>query len=346
MAQSETDEAGREAPAHHAPGGGFRNPWPTAEGMTQGSLLKWWWQRLRDGIPPDPEPEEIPHDRPRPARPTAPLGELRATWIGHATFLLQVGGVNLLTDPVFSDRASPVPWAGPRRFLPPGLPLDELPPIDAVLLSHGHYDHLDAPSVRALHERFGDALRWFTPLGYREWFQGLGVENLVELDWGGHADLPGPAGHLRLHCLPAQHWTSRTPWDRFERLWASWAVHSPDAFRLYFGGDSGWFPGYPQIGERVGPFDLLLLPVGAYAPRWFMRPSHMNPEEAVRAYRELGGQGTLAAMHWGTFRLTDEAPLQPPARTRAAWEHAALPLERLWVPAVGQTHVLRGQPAA
>jgi N-acyl-phosphatidylethanolamine-hydrolysing phospholipase D len=208
-----------------------------------------------------------------------------------------------------------------------------------VLLSHDHYDHLDQGTVRGLHARFGDSLRWLAPLGYRRWFATRGITRLTELDWWDEAALDAPAGELRVRCLPAQHWTSRSPFSRMSRLWCSWSVTGP-ARSVYFGGDSGWFPDFPLIGERAGPFDLSLLPVGAYEPRWFMRASHMNPEDSVRAFVELGGAGTFGGMHWGTFRLTDEDPLEPPRRTREAWVAAGLPEERLWLPAHGETRVV------
>jgi N-acyl-phosphatidylethanolamine-hydrolysing phospholipase D len=258
------------------------------------------------------------------------------TWI---TIAIAACGLNLLTDPQLSERASPVPWAGPKRFTAPGLALDALPPIEGLILSHDHYDHLDDPTVRALHARFGDRVRWLAPLGYRAWFAGRGVTNVTELDWWGDTVLEGPEGEVRVSCLPAQHWTSRSPFSRLKRLWCSWAL-SGGGRSAYFGGDSGWFPGYPEIGERAGPFDLTLLPIGAYEPRWFMRSSHMNPEEAVRAYVELGGVGTFGAMHWGTFRLTDEDPLEPPVKAREAWRAAGLPEERLWIAALGETRVV------
>ena len=326
-------------PPHHDPAGGFRNPWPTAQ-RQEGGFLRWQRERRERDLPPDPAPGTLPLVEPRIAAPRAPADEIRITWVGHATFLVQVGGVNLLTDPHWSRRASPVQFAGPARFMPPGVPWESLPPIDGVLLSHNHYDHLDDGTVRRLRERFGDRIRWFTPLEYRRWFRGRGIGNVTEMDWWDEATLPGPAGALRIVALPCQHWTSRTPWDRQEQLWASWAVIAPGGRSVYFGGDTGWFPGYPEIRERVGSFDALLMPIGAYEPRWFMKPVHMNPEEAIRAYRELGGAGTLAGMHWGTWRLTDEDPLEPPARTRQVWAALGLPPERLWVPAHGETRVI------
>lgn len=326
-------------PPHHRRGGGYRNPWSTADFDERGSVLRWWWERATSALPPDPRPDQLPRAAGDLSEP-AP-GELRATWVGHSTWLLRVGGLTLLTDPHFSERASPLRFAGPRRFTPPGVALEQLPPVDAVLLSHDHYDHLDEPSVRALHARFGARLRWLTPLGYRGWFAERGIESVTELDWWDETTLVGPEARLRVRCLPAQHWSSRAPWDRFSRLWCSWSVHAPAGPSVYFAGDSGWFPDYPEIGTRAGPFDLLLLPIGAYEPRWFMRPSHMNPEEAVRAYRELGGGGIFAGMHWGTFRLTDEDPLEPPVRTRAAWADAGLADDLLWIPRHGETRTVR-----
>ncbi|MBV9773828.1 MAG: MBL fold metallo-hydrolase [Gemmatimonadetes bacterium] len=329
-------------PAHHLPDGRFRTPWPE-EGAEErgggGAVLRWQWERLTHGRAPDPPPDAFPRVEPRVARPRAPADEVRLTWVGHSTFLLQVGGLNLLTDPVWSRRASPLRWIGPARFVPPGLAWDDLPPIDAVLVSHDHYDHLDDDTVRRLHARFGAALHWITPLAYREWLGDRGITRVTELDWWDEATVAGEGGSVRVACAPAQHWTRRGPREFNDRLWASFAL-TAGGRRVYFGGDSGYFHGYPEIGRRLGPFDAVLMPVGAYDPRWFMRPAHMNPEEAVRAYGDLGGAGDFVAMHWGTFRLTDEDPLEPPVRTRAAWREAGLPEERLWIPRHGETRVV------
>jgi N-acyl-phosphatidylethanolamine-hydrolysing phospholipase D len=325
------------APAHHDPAGGFRDPWNDGVQVTRGfgDFLRWTWQRVRSPVPPDPDPREIPTETPALAMPRAAPDEVRATWIGHATFLLQVGAFNLLTDPMFSERASPVSFGGPKRFRPPGVAITELPPLDAVLLSHDHFDHLDRPSVDALLARYGPDLLWVTPLGYRDWFERRGAHNVRELDWWETIELGGGA---RIVAAPARHWTRRR-WAVNRRLWASYAVSVDDAPRVYFGADSGYFPGYGEIAERLGPFDVALMPIGAYEPRWFMRGAHMNPEDAVQAYRDLGGCGAFVGMHWGTFRLTDEPPLEPPERARRAWVDAGLAPGDLHLPSVGGTVV-------
>jgi N-acyl-phosphatidylethanolamine-hydrolysing phospholipase D len=330
---------GATRPAHHDPAGGFRNVWPTAD-RVEGSFLRWQRERWSGDLPPNPPPAALPFAASEVRHPRAAPDEIRITWVGHATFLLQVAGLNLLTDPHWSRRASPVQFAGPARFVPPAVPFDLLPPIDGVLLSHDHYDHLDAPTVRRLAARFGTATRWFAPLEYRGWLAARGARNVAELDWWEEDVLRSAAGGARVVCLPAQHWTSRTPWDRQSRLWASWAVVTPAGRVVYFGGDSGYFPGYPAIGAHLGPLAAAILPVGAYEPRWFMRPMHMNPEEAVRAFLDLGGEGTMIGMHWGTWRLTDEDPLEPPVRTRAAWSATGLPGARLWIPQHGETRLV------
>lgn len=318
-------------PTHHQPGGGFRNPWPGNESPERGlgALLRWQLERFRgDGIEPPPPRESLPVVTGHVGRPRAPAGELRITWVGHSTLLIQVGGWNVLTDPVWSERASPVQWAGPARLVPPGLALSELPPLDAVLISHDHYDHLDQGTVVRLHERFGDELTWFTPLGFEGWFADAGIRSVRTMDWWQTTTLPAVDGRvapLRLSAVPAQHWSKRSPFERRrDRLWCGWVIHPGDA-SVYFAGDTGYFPAFPDIATRFGPFDAVALPIGAYAPRWFMRPAHMDPEEAVCAYSELGGRGAFVATHWGTFRLTDEPVLEPPLLLRDAWSRNGFP---------------------
>lgn len=319
-------------PSHHTVDGRFINPW--ADAVPHGTplaLLKWQWQRLRHGVPETPDAASFPVVPPDIVQPHAPANETRATWLGQASFLLQTGGRNLLTDPVLSRRASPFAWIGPARIPPAPLQVSELPVIDAVLISHDHYDHLDARTLAALIERFGEVLPIYAPLGHRALLEKLGARNITECDWWETARVHM---ELELSCLPTQHWTRRGM-DTLSRLWCSWLIRSA-APSVYFGGDSGYCPAFREIRERVGAPDIALLPIGAYEPRWFMKDAHMNPEEAVQAFIDLGARD-FVAMHWGTFRLTDEPMLEPPIRVRAAWTDQHLPHEHLHIPRHGET---------
>lgn len=232
------------------------------------------------------------------------------TWIGHATLLVRLGGQTFLTDPTWSETASPIP-IGPRRFVPPGLDFDALPPIDFVVVSHNHYDHLDLETLGRLARRSA-ATRFFVPLGNAALLQSAGISNVTELDWGDAE----PVGALVVSCLPAQHWSKRGLGDDLETLWASWSVAGPER-RFYFAGDTGYFGGFARIRKQLGAFDLAAMPIGAYAPRPMMKASHLNPEEAYRAAQDLEARRALA-MHFGTFDLSDEPLDEPPQRWRAA----------------------------
>jgi len=240
------------------------------------------------------------------------------TWIGHASFLLQWGGRNLLTDPHFSARASPLSFAGPKRLAPPGLALDALPAVDIVLISHNHYDHLDHASVKALAAAHPQA-HFLVPHGLRRWLQRRGAQRVIELDWWQTVDLAG----CRITAVPAQHFSGRGLFDRDRTLWCGFVVEV-DGARTYFAGDTGYSQDFADIGARFAPIDLALIPIGAYAPRWFMAPVHVDPYGAVRIHQDVGARQSVA-MHWGGFRLTTEPLDEPPRLLAAAVAAAGLP---------------------
>ena len=325
--------------SHHRPGGGYQNPWPDAQPAGFRAFLRWQFvERRGRRLAPTPPRESLPRRAPVIVGPHAQPGYRSVTWIGHATILLQLGPLNVLTDPVWSDRASPVRWIGPRRFMAPAVEFDALPDIDLVLLSHNHYDHLDAPTVQRIARRFPQT-PWLCPMGLGALLQTLGVHGAVERDWWETVDAPG----FSAACTPSQHFSSRSFGDRDDTLWCGWVI-TADGVRVFFAGDTALHPEFGEIAARLGPFDLVMLPIGAYEPRWFMRTVHMNPEDAIAAYRALV-DGTAApppclTMHWGTFRLTDEPVEEPPARFAQRWREARLPDAANWTLAHGETRQL------
>jgi N-acyl-phosphatidylethanolamine-hydrolysing phospholipase D len=262
-----------------------------------------------------------------------PKDGLQITWIGHATFLVQVAGCNILTDPVFGRCCGPFPSWRLRRRAPLPVRLDQLPPIHAVLLSHNHYDHLEWRTAR----RLGREPTWFVPLGNRAWFEARGLDNLVEMDWWHEADL----GPLSVVCVPAQHFSARSPFDRNLTLWCGWVLRTPLG-HVYFAGDSGYNPSFGDIGAHLGPMRLALLPIGAYQPRWFMAPMHLSPEEAVRAHLDVRSAFSVA-MHWGTFALADEPLAEPPIALRQALARRHIPATQFTTMRIGETTALDGR---
>lgn len=252
------------------------------------------------------------------------------TWIGHATVLVQMEHVTFLTDPIWSSRASPVRGFGPNRYVKPGLSIENLPQIDFVVISHNHYDHLDLPTLRQLAKRSPETI-FFVPLGNAELLRDNGIERVQELDWGATASVAG----VTIHCLPIQHWSKRSLSDTNKALWSSWAVTGSER-RFYFAGDSGYFQGFAEIGEKLGPFDLAAIPIGAYEPNAMMRASHLNPEEAVQVALDLKAQRALA-IHFGTFNLSDEPVTEPPLRFRAAAQDTKLGNKDTWIMGIGET---------
>src|SRR5260370_3442719 len=254
------------SPSHHRPGGGYQNPWPHAQPHAFADFMRWRFvERRMRPLDPNPPRDSLPKREPVIVTPRAGGGYRSVTWIGHATALLQLGGLNALTDPIWSERASPFRWIGPRRLMTPAVDFDALPPIDVVLLSHNHYDHLDAATVRRIAGRFPDAA-WLCPLGLGHLLHTLGVRHAVERDWWRSRDTPA----FSATCAPAQHFSSRGFGDRGDTLWCSWAIKA-DRVRVYFGGDTGLHPEVGTIGARLGPVDRAMLPIGADDPRWFRR---------------------------------------------------------------------------
>jgi N-acyl-phosphatidylethanolamine-hydrolysing phospholipase D len=324
--------------AHHSVRG-FQNPWPGGALHGIGSLMKWMLTRSEREASSSPPAHFIrPVLSASRSRPVERRQALTVTWVGHSSFLIQCAGLNILTDPVWSERASPVSFAGPRRMVPPGLSLDELPPIDITLVSHDHYDHLDDDTIRQLISRFPN-MKWMAPLRVGDFLRKRGAADVTELDWWNTHDWEG----LSFGCTPAQHFSGRYPWNRNATLWCGWTVTFPNGARLYFAGDTGLHPEFSLISAEFGPFDMAILPIGAYEPRWFMRPVHMTPEDSVKAYQDIEATSPACVMvgsHWGTFRLTTEPVMEPPALTRSNWSAAGLDEDRLWILEHGETRTL------
>lgn len=267
------------------------------------------------------------------AQLAAQQGRDSLTWLGHACFLIRIDGRAVLTDPYLSPYAGPLPGLGPKRFAGTGLPIDRLPKLDAILLSHNHYDHLDAVALRQLAADHRD-VTFLVPLGLVPIIRRLGFRNVHELDWGqAHAD-----NGLTVTALPAVHFSSRTPFDRNRTLWCGFGLRST-RHHLYFAGDTGWGEVFEHAGRRFGPFDVGLVPIGAYAPRALMQAVHANPEEAVRIGRAMQAR-RLVAMHWGTIALTTEPAFEPPGRFLQAAQASGYVDDDRWVMRIGETRAL------
>ena len=258
--------------------------------------------------------------------------KVRLSFVGHASWLIQAGGLNILVDPVWSERVSPVSFAGPKRHNDPGIAFEQLPQIDVVLVSHGHYDHLDIATLSRLTKNFGP--RVVTPLGndvtMRSWDSAIKAE---AFDWHGRVEL---GGGIAVHLVPTRHWTARGVFDRNKALWASFVLETP-AGKIYVVCDSGYGDGghFRRVAERHGKLRLAILPIGAYEPRWFMRDQHMNPEDAVKALADCGAEAALGHHH-GTFQLTDEAIDAPAKALVEALDAARIPQERFVAMKPGQ----------
>lgn len=323
-------------PAHHDPNGGFRNPWPGSGLHGVGGLLKWMLTRSKQ----DPATAAHLTKEASEGLPPDVSDALSVTWVGHSSFLIQFGRMNILTDPIWSNRASPIGFTGPKRLVPPGIALEALPRIDVTVLSHDHYDHLDDKTVRRLVARFPE-MTWLTPVGVGDFVGKRGAASVRELDWWEETSVASAS----LACTPAQHFSGRYPWNRNATLWCGWTIRIGET-AVFFAGDTGLHPEFGKIAQRFGPFDMSILPIGAYDPRWFMHTVHMDPQEAVFAFQALDAihpqhSGVMVGSHWGTFRLTDEPVDEPPIVARQAWATAKLPSGNLWILAHGESRRLQ-----
>jgi len=286
-------------------------------------LLVAWYGALR---PENGDVDRIPVRRT--GLPPVSATDTAVTWVGHASYVLRIGGLTVLTDPVWSQR---IPGVRPR-LTPPGVAWSDLPRVDAIVISHNHYDHLDAPTIR----RLPRDVAVFVPLGLRRWFTRRGFANVTELDWWERAELGGGG----VCFVPAHHWSRRGLFDTCRTLWGGWVLES-GRHRVYFAGDTAYGHHFRDIGERHPGIDLALMPVGAYEPRRYLSGAHVDPAEAVRACLDVGAR-RMATMHWGTFALSAEPPLAPVEEARRAWAAHGLDPADLWDLAVGETRLLPG----
>jgi L-ascorbate metabolism protein UlaG (beta-lactamase superfamily) len=299
-----------------------------------GNVLRWQWEKFRAGVPKPPQGGYAAFaDQWRvPADFSQDLNS-RVWWLGHATVLLRLGGLHIITDPQLSERSSPFSFVGPKRLVAAPSDVPHLPKIDVLLISHNHYDHLDAPTVRAL-LRANPAMVCYVPLGLKPWFEKRGALHVHELGWWqnhGHKELD-------IHCVPAQHWSARSLLDRNKTLWCGWVMKG-HGLNFYFSGDTGYSPHLQEIAGRLGPPDLAALPIGAYEPRWFMRTQHVNPPEAVQLHRELKVRNSLA-IHWGTFELADDSLDAPIVALQQALRQSDLHEQDFWVIRQGDSRLL------
>jgi N-acyl-phosphatidylethanolamine-hydrolysing phospholipase D len=331
---------------HHT-SDGFTNNYLGSVTKSLREVLRWQIDRFRNHLPPKPT---LPIPQAAPDLEfilgNASAGDQMipaATWIGHASTLVQASGLNVLTDPVFSQRVSPVSFAGPKRAQPPGISIEKLPHIDVVVVSHNHYDHLDRPSIKRLSEQQGGSPLFLVPLGLKAWLHKLGINNAVELDWWEHHIHRG----AEFHFTPAQHWSGRSLSDRNKTLWGAWSALGPD-FHWFFSGDTGYSRDFldtreyfaaRQTAEQGGGFDVALIAVGACLPRWFMKEQHVDLDEAVQIHLDLGAKRSLG-VHWGTFALADDPLDQPLHLLSAAREAKGVSAETFFLLPVGATRRL------
>lgn len=315
---------GQSMASDHFDGKVFFNPWgvnnqkiliDVLSWKIKGSAAKW-----PENVEIDPKP--IPH-------PTA--SSYVVTWVNHSTFLIQTGTLNILTDPIWAERASPVSFAGPKRVVKPGIKFSELPKIDVVLVSHNHYDHLDSQTLKDLSDVHAPLI--LVPLGDKLWLEKSGVKNIHEMDWFQEKRIQDTI----ITFLPAQHWSARGLFDRNESLWGSWGINFKNT-KIYHAGDTGLGPHFKQIREKWGAPQLALLPIGAYEPRWFMKEMHMNPADAVKAFKILEAESAVG-MHFGTFQLTDEEYDAPAKVLEKNLKEESIGPDQFLTPKIGESYI-------
>jgi L-ascorbate metabolism protein UlaG (beta-lactamase superfamily) len=321
------------APSDHFDGERFFNPGQAGTDRSLGDRLRWWRGGGRSHW-------SAPVASAPPAKPAARVSGLTVTMVGHATVLIQLAGCNLLVDPVWSERASPFRWAGPKRVNAPGIAFSDLPPIDAVLITHNHYDHFDRATLRRLWS--ARRPRFVVPLGNdRLLAEAIGAGKTETVDWG---DTIAIGDQIRVTAVPAYHWSARTLRDRRMALWCGFIIRSP-AGLVYNAGDTGIGDGsiFSEIASRFGAPDVAILPIGAYEPRWFMKDQHVNPEEAVQIMTACNARQALG-VHWGTFQLTNEARLAPKEALAVALHQHGIAPERFLALEPGDVWPLEGLP--
>jgi len=319
-------QSGKSMPAHHTENG-FINTDPDFAEAGFSEMAPWIAGRFGD-IFSKPPKANIPREF-NDGTIFKQNKPYTATWIGHSTVLIQIDGKNILTDPVWASSAGPFKIAGTPRVSDPGIEIQKLPRIDIVLISHNHYDHLDQAAIEKIADDHPN-VRFYVPLRVRDWFEDKGIRNVEELDWWEGGSFLG----LKIICTPAQHFSGRWVNDRNQTLWCSWIVQGKK--RLYFAGDSGYCSHFKTIGKNFGPFDLTLIPIGAYEPRKLMKPVHMNPAEAVQTHLDVRGKNMIG-IHWGTFTMTDEPMEEPPKKLYEAVDEQKLSRDNFWVLKLGET---------